>query len=210
MEWTTVLSFIIASSLLTLSPGPDILFVLSESIGQGARRGVFIALGLVCGLMCHTIFAVTGLSLLITHYPMAMGVVRYFGAAYLFYLAWVNFRSTPSWQLQQSNRTTEWTLGSSFVKGLIMNILNPKVILFFLAFFPQFISAHISNNGYSSSIQMFILGLLFMLQAFIIFSLVALGAGSLSRALQQGRLGIFLHHLQTLLLTALAIYIALC
>lgn len=176
-ELTTLLSFLAASVALTLMPGPDILYVITQSVSRGAKIGFSIAVGLVSGLIIHTTLAATGLSLIIYQSEIAIKIVQYAGAIYLFYLAYQSYLS----QYEEVQFNQEISLQHSFWKlwrkGFLMNVLNPKVSLFFIAFFPQFI--HI-ETGKSVAIQMIVLGLLFMLQAILIFGTVSLIAAKLT------------------------------
>ena len=146
--------FISAAVLLTLMPGPDILFVITQSITRGRKAGMVFAAGLCTGLIAHVTAVSLGVSILLMSSPVAFTMLKFAGAA---------------------------VSGKLYRKGILMNILNPKVILFFLAFFPQFIDKGIENP----IPQMLLLGLVFMVQAFLIFSMVAAVADRLARRLMQ-------------------------
>lgn len=171
MELSTFLYFLIASVLLTLAPGPDIMYLLAKSLADGARSGISLALGLCTGLIFHTTLVIIGVAAIIQQSPVAFAALKYIGAAYLLYLAWGAFHAQGDLKLNAVNN------GSSFFKlyrrGVIMNVLNPKVLLFFLAFLPQFVDL----NSDSVSLQIAFLGFIFGLQTLIIFSLVAVCAG---------------------------------
>lgn len=171
--------FVSAAVLLTLMPGPDILFVITQSITRGWKSGVVFAAGLCTGLIVHTTAVSLGISVLLMSSPVAFLVLKFAGAAYLLYLA------VRAWQGRHQNhflwKPEKTAEGKLYRKGILMNLLNPKVILFFLAFFPQFV-----NEAMAHPVgQMLLLGLIFMLQAFLIFSLVALLAGRLARRFMQ-------------------------
>ncbi|MCW2277869.1 LysE family translocator [Heliophilum fasciatum] len=172
MELTSILSFLAVSVMLTLMPGPDIIFVVTQSIAQGYRAGIATALGLCTGLTVHTLAAALGVAALIYQSAMAFQVVKYAGALYLVYLAWLALKDKDTIAL---GKEETHTLQALYQRGILMNILNPKVSLFFLAFLPQFVS---TERG-SVSLQMVMLGFLFMVQAIIVFSLVSLFAGKL-------------------------------
>lgn len=181
MEASLIISFIGASVVLSLMPGPDNIFVLTESISKGQSNGIAISLGLSFGVLIHTTAAATGLSIIIQKSALAFSVIKYLGAAYLFYLAYQTAKGNKSSfdlsvSLDNSQNSKSWSL---IRKGFLMNVLNPKVSLFFIAFLPQFISA----NGFNITLQMIILGLIFMLQALLIFSLIAALAGKLAKYL---------------------------
>lgn len=180
MELTTLFSFIGASLLLTFMPGPDNIFVLTESITRGPKNGVALSIGLGSGILGHTLAAATGLSLIIQNSAMAFQVIKIAGAVYLFYLAYKALQEKDI-TLSKTSTTSESSSFRLFRKGLLMNILNPKVSLFFVAFFPQFITP----SGYNITLQMFILGGIFMLQSILVFSMIALLAGRLAGYLNQ-------------------------
>lgn len=166
--------FIGAAVLLTLMPGPDILFVITQSITRGKKAGIVFALGLCTGLIFHVLAVSLGISVLIYRSETAFTVLKFAGTAYLIYLGVKAFMGRKRATL----RFDAPSAGESrlYRKGILMNILNPKVILFFLAFFPQFVDV---NSG-SPVWQMLLLGFLFMVQAIVIFSLVAVLADKLS------------------------------
>ena len=167
--------FISAAVLLTLMPGPDILFVITQSITRGRKAGMVFAAGLCTGLIAH----VTAVSILLMSSPVAFTMLKFAGAAYLLYLGVKAFLARRENHFELSGDAA--VSGKLYRKGILMNILNPKVILFFLAFFPQFIDKGIENP----IPQMLLLGLVFMVQAFLIFSMVAAVADRLARRLMQ-------------------------
>jgi threonine/homoserine/homoserine lactone efflux protein len=178
MELGLILSFIGASVILTLMPGPDNLFVLTESLTKGQKNGISISMGLSLGVLVHTLAAATGLSIIIQKSAFIFSIIKYLGAAYLFYLAFMSFKETKTdVNLESNDNITETKILPLVKKGFLMNVLNPKVSLFFIAFLPQFIS----KDGYNVTLQMVILGLLFMLQAFLIFSLIAILSSKLTK-----------------------------
>ncbi len=170
-------AFLLASIGLTLMPGPDNLFVLSQSVLHGSRTGIATALGMAAGNFVHTLAVAVGLSALIVATPALFSTIKILGVLYLLYLAWMSWTHPvhidPA-RREQSDRPVLSTF-QLFKRGALMNILNPKVALFFLAFFPQFID----QNSEHKAIQIFALGTLFVLQSGIIFSVIALTAGRL-------------------------------
>jgi len=175
-ELSVLIPFLIASIGLTLLPGPDNLFVLSLSIINGARIGIPTALGMAFGNFAHTAAVALGLGALVLASPIAFSVIRTLGVVYLLYLAWQSWHHPLHISLQTSQ--AEQTIPSSlklFRRGILMNLFNPKVALFFLAFFPQFVD---QNSEYKPQ-QIFFLGTLFVIQTAIIFSTIALAAGRL-------------------------------
>lgn len=182
MDLNLVIAFIGASVLLTIMPGPDNIFVLTESLTKGHKRGIALSFGLSTGVLVHTIAAATGISIVLQQSAIAFQVVKYLGVAYLFYLAYKSYKEKKD-PIELLNGSKEFSIGQSIRKGFLMNVLNPKVSLFFIAFLPQFIS----KEGFSASSQMIVMGTLFMLQAFIIFSLVALLSGQFSSYLNNDK-----------------------
>ena len=169
--------FISAAVLLTLMPGPDILFVITQSITRGRKAGMVFAAGLCTG--AHVTAVSLGVSILLMSSPVAFTMLKFAGAAYLLYLGVKAFLARRENHFELSGDAA--VSGKLYRKGILMNILNPKVILFFLAFFPQFIDKGIENP----IPQMLLLGLVFMVQAFLIFSMVAAVADRLARRLMQ-------------------------
>lgn len=175
-----VISFLLASVLLTLSPGPDNIYVLTQSINKGYKTGIAISVGLCSGLIIHTTAAALGISVILKQSEFAFNLLKYLGAAYLGYLAIMAAKEKSEKQEIKSNTklaSKSWV--SLIRKGFLMNVLNPKVSLFFLALLPQFVS----KDGMHFSKQMLILGLIFMLQAIIIFSSISVLASQLSSTL---------------------------
>ena len=177
MQIELILSFLLASVLLTFMPGPDNIFVLTESITKGQKNGIAISIGLCAGVLIHTLAAATGLSIVIQKSALAFSVIKYLGAAYLFYLAFMATKEKPV-EVTLGKKSTEknFQLFPLIRKGFLMNVLNPKVSLFFIAFLPQFIS----QDGINITAQMIILGLIFMTQALVIFSLISILASRLT------------------------------
>ena len=178
MELGLVLSFIGASIILSLIPGPDNIFVLTESLTKGQRNGIAISIGLSLGVLIHTLAAATGLSIIIQKSAVAFSVIKYFGAAYLLYLAFNALKDKqPTLHFDKASKEKKTPFSKLIKKGFLMNILNPKVALFFIAFLPQFTTI----GGINITVQMIILGLLFMLQALIVFSLISILSGRLTK-----------------------------
>ena len=163
MELTSFFAFLSASVLLTLAPGPDILYLLATSLSSGWRSGALLALGLCSGLIFHTLLVAGGVAAIIQASPFLFHLLKYAGAAYLLYLAYGSLRAGGSLPLAATAAVKP--AGSLYRRGLIMNILNPKVLIFFLAFLPQFIDSRQDNvTG-----QILLLGFIFGLQAYGIF-----------------------------------------
>ena len=165
MDSETFITFVLASFTLTISPGPDILYVISQSIIKGKKSAFMISLGLTTGLLVHTFLVAVGLSVIISQNENILNMIKLLSVFYFFYLIVMVFLKRND-NLKQSD---EGFSENQFKKGLIMNLLNPKVSLFFIAFFPNFLF----HDQISNQIQFLILGLIFWLQATIIFLLVS-------------------------------------
>ncbi len=169
--------FLIASAILTLMPGPDIVFVLVQGVTRGWKAAQTVSLGLCSGLFFHTAAAALGLSLIVARSPFLFAAVRYAGVAYLLYMGTVSFlRRNRSGKAERSEVSPEPVAekpGRLYRTGILMNLLNPKVILFFLAFLPQFFR----TEADATPRNIFVLGVLFAAQALLIFSAVSLLGG---------------------------------
>jgi threonine/homoserine/homoserine lactone efflux protein len=178
MTAATLLSFLAASSVFTLSPGPDNTFVVATGMARGRRAAVATALGMCSGVTVHTAAAALGVSAVLYSSATAFRVLKYAGAAYLLYLAVRTFRDGGGVPLprQEDGGEGSWVL---FRRGFLMNVVNPKVGIFFLAFLPQFV---VPGEGEPAG-QMLLLGALFMAQAVPLFTLLAWLSGSVGRAL---------------------------
>jgi threonine/homoserine/homoserine lactone efflux protein len=135
-EKAAFLTFLIAAFALNIAPGPDMLYVIGRSVGQGRKAGIVSSLGVFVGCWIHILAAAFGIAALLRSSPVAFNVVRYAGAAYLIYLG---IRTLAQKTNLVSQQLKAESLTSIFRQGAITNVLNPKVAMFFLAFLPQFI-----------------------------------------------------------------------
>ena len=165
---TILISFAIASFFLALAPGPDNFFVLTFSAKYGRTLGILTVSGLVCGCFIHTSLVAFGVSALILNNSILIYILKYFGAIYLLFVAIKVYKSDNEIKDLKDSKYEVNKL-KVFINGLLMNILNPKVLIFFLAFFPTFIF----SDSISPVIQFYILGGIFMLITFIVFSSIA-------------------------------------
>lgn len=172
MTATTLIYFLGASVALTLAPGPDNIFVLTQGIARGRKPAIITALGMCSGISVHTSAAAFGISALFYSSIVAFNVVKYAGALYLLYLACKTLRESSTVKLSSVD---DRDAASLFKRGFIMNVLNPKVAMFFLAFLPQFIAPNTSHFG----LQMLLLGFIFMVQAIAIFCTIGYFSGSI-------------------------------
>lgn len=167
-----LLYFLGASAALTIAPGPDNIFVLTQGIARGRKPAIVTALGMCSGISVHTTAAAFGLSAVFYSSAVAFNVVKYAGAAYLLYLAWKTLAEQSTITLSNADGRATVAL---FKRGFIMNVLNPKVAMFFLAFLPQFVTP----DTEFFALQMLLLGLIFMVQAVLIFCLIGFFSGSI-------------------------------
>ena len=171
--------FIAASAALAIAPGPDNLYVLAQSALHGHRTGLLITLGLCTGLMVHISAVALGVATLVTTSAVAFTALKVFGAGYLLYLAWQAFRAGSSVMPESGGPR----LGgfSCYARGVIMNISNPKVAIFFVAFLPQFADP---SRG-PVALQIVWLGAVFLVTALVIFAAISVAAGRLGPWLKQ-------------------------
>ncbi len=165
MDFQTLYAFVISSLVLTISPGPDIIYVLSQSIVKGKKSAIMVSLGLTSGLLIHTFFVSIGLSLIIIENKEYLFFLKILSVMYFLYLifkVYVNRKIDLNFEKKNTSR-------NEFYKGLVMNLLNPKVGLFFIALFPGFLF----HDKLSDQTQFFILGFIFWFQATIIFLFVS-------------------------------------
>ena len=176
------LSFLVAASILTISPGPDNLMVLSIGLSKGKKQGVAFGVGCSLGCLLHTLLVSVGLSALIAASETALMVLKIAGGLYLIWLGIQALKSRGiNWSKQPDAVLEDMPLIRYFRRGLIANAINPKVILFFLALLPRFINNEQGHIGLQSAQ----LGLLFTLQSAIIFGLIGWFAGKIGDQLKQ-------------------------
>jgi threonine/homoserine/homoserine lactone efflux protein len=174
---TTILTFFGVSLVLAVTPGPDNIFVLTQSALRGRLAGILVTLGLCSGLIVHTLAVTLGIAAIFQASALAFTGLKLIGAGYLLYLAWQSFRAAATGiRIGQQVPLGGWQL---YRRGIIMNVTNPKVSIFFLAFLPQFAAP---AHG-SLTMQILLLGALFMLATLLVFGAIALLAGSLGRRL---------------------------
>ncbi|WP_299522852.1 LysE family translocator [uncultured Lutibacter sp.] len=178
MNYEIILSFIGASMLLTLMPGPDIIYVLVQSVTNGKKYGIATSFGLVSGIIIHTSLVAFGVSAILKQSESLFFSIKLFGALYLLYLAYQTYASNE--EVLLNAKAEKKGLLKLFKQGFIMNVLNPKVSIFFLAFFPGFLY----SSTQSTIIQFYVLGGLFMLQALLIFSIVSVLSGNFASYLK--------------------------
>ena len=196
----TLLAFFSAALLLALVPGPDNIFVLTQSIFQGKKSGIMVMFGLCTGLIFHTLAVTLGVAVIFQTSAIAFTILKIIGAGYLLYLAWQIFKA-PSEKIDtKNNRIIDYK--KLYYRGIIMNITNPKVSIFFLAFLPQFTNPNLG----SIPLQMLLLGILFLIAALLVFSLIALYSAKLGKIINKSdKSQKILNKLVSLVFVALAI-----
>ncbi|MCB0383418.1 MAG: LysE family translocator [Psychroserpens sp.] len=193
----------IATSVLAISPGPDNIYVLMQSVVNGKAYGLATVAGLISGCLVHTTLVAFGMSAIIKENDSLFFTIKLFGASYLLYLAYKVFKSSSELKLG-SDHVPKKTMLQLFKQGFIMNVLNPKVSIFFLAFFPGFLF----SDTMSTITQFYVLGLLFMLVSALIFSAIAILAGSISKYIKHhNRIGLYLKWLQIIVFVGIALLI---
>jgi threonine/homoserine/homoserine lactone efflux protein len=197
------LSFAFATSVLSISPGPDNIFVLTQSIVNGRKFGLATVIGLISGCLVHTTLLAFGVSAVIKASEGLYTGIKIFGAVYLLYLAYKVYKTDANIMVSKENAPKK-TTNQLFKQGFIMNVLNPKVSIFFLAFFPGFLYSETINTV----TQFYVLGFIFMFVSFIIFSLIAILAGSISKKIKSNiKIGLYLKWIQIIVFILIAIFI---
>jgi threonine/homoserine/homoserine lactone efflux protein len=175
----TLLSFFGVALLLGISPGPDNIFVLTQSALRGRLAGIIVTLGLCTGLLVHTTAVALGVAAIFQASALAFTLLKITGAVYLLYLAWQALTAVPDkLALGQASSLNGWQF---YRRGIVMNVTNPKVSIFFLAFLPQFANP---QRG-SLPLQIIELGAVFMFATLLVFGCVALLAGALGQWLER-------------------------
>lgn len=192
----------LATLALAMMPGPDNTYVLTESIAKGWRQGVGITCGLISGVLVHTTVVATGFSLIVFEFDWAYDILKYVGSAYLLYMAYGAFKEKPA-QISIGNKAQVEPFFQLFKRGFIMNVLNPKVTLFFMVLLPQFVSS--KPESISSMWQMIILGLVFMTVSFPVFSSIAIVSGNLASLIRNDHFWIVTKWIKVIVLIGLAI-----
>ncbi len=174
-------TYFVACLILAIAPGPDNIFVLTQSALQGRKAGILVVLGLCTGLLFHTTAVALGVAVIFKTSELAFTMLKVAGALYLIYLAWGAYRSGAT--AIEGKSGSILLSGQLYRRGIFMNITNPKVSIFFLAFLPQF-----ANPARGSlTVQMLILGAVFILSAILVFGAIALAAGSLGEWLSRSQ-----------------------
>ena len=196
--------FLATSIAITFAPGPDNLQVLARGISQGRAAGLVAALGFAAGVTFHTTLAALGVAAVLRASPLAFQILKLAGAAYL---VWIGVKALKSQGLAAAGERPRQPLLAIFRQSVLGNMMNPKVTLFFVVFLPQFVDAH---GAQSVTLQMLELGLVFMAQTVVVFSIFGLCAGTIGGWLKRRpRAGVWLDRLAGLTFIAIGIRIAL-
>ncbi|WP_028219961.1 LysE family translocator [Paraburkholderia oxyphila] len=196
--------FLATSLAITFAPGPDNLQVLARGISQGRAAGLVAALGFAAGVTFHTTLAALGIAAVLRSSPLAFQILKLAGAAYLI---WIGVKALRSQGLAAAGDKPRQPLATIFRQSVLGNVMNPKVTLFFVVFLPQFVDTH---GAHSVTLQMLELGLVFMAQTVVVFSLFGLCAGTIGGWLKRRpRAGLWLDRLAGLTFIAIGMRIAL-
>lgn len=170
----TILTFMLASILLSYAPGPDNIFVLMQSAMHGRKAGFIVTLGLCSGLVVHTMAVTLGVAAIFQVSAVAFTALKVLGAFYLVYLAWLSFKAGAS--VLKEGKSEKLSNATLYKRGMFMSITNPKLAIFFMAFLPQFADP---AQG-SLSLQLLLLGGLFIVAGFVVMSSIAFLSGAIS------------------------------
>ena len=205
MMLETIISFFLTSLALTISPGPDIMYVLSTSLAKGKQFGIATAIGLSSGLLFHTTLLAFGISTLIVAIPWLFIAIKVFGTAYLLRIIYLLYKAPIEPITVEVDKTliSRSNVFQQVQQGLIMNILNPKIMLFFLSLFPSFLHPEFGNI----KMQVYTLGSIFMLQAFLVFCLIAVLSGYVSKFLKRNTyIQAYMNYFQIAVFIALIVF----
>ncbi|WP_242200829.1 MULTISPECIES: LysE family translocator [unclassified Pseudomonas] len=169
-------NFLVTCLIVVLIPGTGVIFTVSTGLTAGKRASVFAALGCTAGILPHLLASVLGLSALLHTSALAFEVLRYAGVAYLLYLAHATWRDRSAFAMNDAPTAT--TARGLMIRGFLLNILNPKLTIFFLAFLPQFVTP----GNISPAVQMLVLSAAFMAMTFAVFVIYGLLANGFRRA----------------------------
>jgi len=199
-------SFFITAMFYTMTPGMDTVYVLNKSIGQGRKSGIYATLGINTGVLTHTLFAALGLSVLLSKSEYGFTIIKFAGAIYLIYLGFVKFRNREDFLPNETKNKVHKDKKNDFWSGFLTNTLNPKVALFFLAFFPQFINPNQIENP-----KPFIaLGITYALIGVLWYLLLTIFASAFSQKFKNNpSVGLWLNKLSGIVFIIIGIKIAL-
>ena len=205
MNYESLSAFALATAALAFTPGPDNIYVLTQGVVNGRKYGLATTAGLISGCLVHTTLLAFGVSLIIKESESLFFAIKLLGAIYLLYLAYKVYKEGNVINLN-SSALPKRSLWQLFRQGFIMNVLNPKVTIFFLAFFPGFLFSKTMSTVW----QFYILGFLFMFVSLLIFSAIAIMAGSISTYLRSHeKAGKWLKWIQIVVFVGIAAFLLL-
>lgn len=199
------IAFLVATVLFVLTPGIETVFLINKSISQGRRSGVYTSFGLNTGALVHTLFGALGLSIMVAKSAIFFALIKYLGAAYLIYLGVAKVMSKKGLIADTNEEQKKDSAKSSFTSGFVTNILNPKVALFFIAFFPQFISpAEIENP-----VPFIVLGVIYATMTTVWYLVLTSFAGSFSTKIKENeKIGVRLNKVSGAIFVLMGLQIA--
>ena len=201
-----LITFIVTALFFIMTPGIDTIFVLNKSISQGRKSGIYATLGVNTGVLTHTFFAAIGLSMVIAKSAFAFAVIKYIGAIYLIYIGFLKYKNKEDLFPVSQEKKVRKSGKSDFWSGFLTNSLNPKVALFFLAFFPQFINPTQLENP----IPFILLGTTYAIIGIIWYLILTLFAGVFSEKIKSNpNAGFWLNKLSGFVFIVMGIKIAL-
>ncbi|RZS43271.1 threonine/homoserine/homoserine lactone efflux protein [Herbihabitans rhizosphaerae] len=183
MDVSPLLAFAAAAVLIAVVPGPDMIFIIAHGVAKGRRAGVLAALGMSTGLAVHTLAAALGLGALLAAAPAILDVLRVLGAIFLVYLAVTTLRSSRKAITEDAPKVPPGSLRRTYVMAVLTNLANPKVVLFYVSFVPQFLTT--STGAWPVGLQFIVLGALLIAIGLIVDATAGLLAGTLSEALRR-------------------------
>jgi threonine/homoserine/homoserine lactone efflux protein len=181
MDFSIVMAFALACVVISVVPGPDMMFIMANGIARGRAAGVVAAAGMSTGIVGHTVAAALGLGALIQAAPIALEAVRMAGAVFLVYLAITTLRSAKGVAEAAPARFGERSLRRTYAMAALVNLSNPKVVLFYVAFLPQFVT----RGGWPVPVQFLVMGAILIVIGFTVDASVGLASGALSRLLSR-------------------------
>lgn len=175
--------FLSAAFLLNISPGTDMLYLISKTMSHGKKTGIVTVFGLGTGAMVHTVFVALGISVIISTSIVAFNILKYIGATYLFYLG-IKAIFSGGIKIDKPEKSINNQSGiKAYYQAVLVDVLNPKVAIFFMAFLPQFYR----ENNLSRIIQFLILGLIIILIGFVVETVIVLASDKISKILRESK-----------------------
>ncbi|MDO6675845.1 LysE family translocator [Tenacibaculum sp. 1_MG-2023] len=199
------IAFLVATVLFVLTPGIETVFLINKSISQGRRSGVYTSFGLNTGALVHTLLGALGLSIMVAKSVIFFALIKYLGAAYLIYLGVTKVMSKKGLITETNEGQKKDSAKSNFTSGFVTNILNPKVALFFIAFFPRFISPTEIENP----VPFMILGVIYAMMTTVWYLVLTSFAGTFSTKIKENeKMGVRLNKISGAIFVLMGLQIA--